>query len=196
MAVRHFRQRLDVADIAGGVADGLGKHSLGVFVDQFFDRVWLVAVGEAPGDALARQHMREQGVRGAVELRNRDDVAAGIGEVDEREMQRGLSGRHRECADAAFEIGDALFEHRGGGIGDPAVAKALGLEIEQGGAMIGTVEGVGDGLVDRNGDGLGGGVGIVAGVNSDRFVAHRRPPRGRRIFKDAFIRRYLVRERP
>ena len=60
MAVRHFRQRLDIADIAGGVADGLGEHRLGVFVDQFFDRIRLVAVGEAPGDALARQHMRER----------------------------------------------------------------------------------------------------------------------------------------
>jgi len=70
--------------------------------------------------------MREQGVRGAVELRNRDDVAAGIGKIDEREMQRGLSGADCECADAAFEISDALFEHGGGGIGDPAVAKAFG----------------------------------------------------------------------
>jgi hypothetical protein len=109
-------------------------------------------------------------------------------------MQRGLSGSDGERADAAFKIGNALFEHGGGGIGDPAVAKAFGLEIEQSSAMIGTVEGVGDGLVDRNGDGVGGGIGIVAGVNSDRFVAHRRPPRGRRIFKDAFLRRYLGRE--
>jgi hypothetical protein len=107
-----------------------------------------------------------------------------------------LAGRHRERADAAFEVGDALFEDGGGRVGDPAVAKAFGLEIEQGGAMIGAVEGLGDGLVDRNGDGFGGRVGIVAGVNSDRFVAHRRSPRGLRIFKDAFIRRHLVREEP
>ena len=114
MTVRDLRQRFDVADIAGGIADGLGEHRLGVFVDQPLDRVGLVAVGKAGGDALARQDVREQGVRGAVELRDRDDVAAGVGEVDEGEMQRRLSGRDRERADAAFELGDALFEHGGG----------------------------------------------------------------------------------
>ena len=59
---------------------------------------------------------REQGVRRAVELRHRDDVAAGVGEIDEREMQRRLSGGDRERADAAFEFGDALFENRRGRI--------------------------------------------------------------------------------
>ena len=112
MAMRDLRQRLDVADIAGGIADRLGEDRLGVLVDQLLDGVRLVAVGEAGGDALARQDVAEQGVRGAVELRHGDDVAAGVGEVDEREMQRRLSGGDRERADAAFEFGDALFKNR------------------------------------------------------------------------------------
>ena len=145
---------------------------LGVLVDQLLDRVGLVAVGKARRDALTRQHVREQGVRRAVELRHGNDVAAGVGEIDESEMQRRLSGCDRERADAAFELGDALFKNGGGRIGDPAVAKTFGFEVEQGGAMIGAVEGVGDGLVDRNGDRLGGRIGVVAGVNCNRFVAH------------------------
>ena len=111
VAVRDLGQRLDVADIAGGIADGLGEHRLGVLVDQPLDRVGLVAVGEASGDALARQNVAEQRVRRAVELRHGDDVAAVIGDIDEGEMQRGLAGRDRERADAAFELGDALLEH-------------------------------------------------------------------------------------
>ena len=156
VAMRDLGQRLDIADVAGGIADGLGEHRLGVVVDQLLDGVRLVAVGEAGGDALARQHMAKQGVRGAVELRHGNDVAAGVGEIDEREMQRRLSGGDRERADAAFELGDALFQNRGGRIGDPAVAIAFGFEVEQGGAVIGAVEGVGGGLIDRNRDGLGG----------------------------------------
>ena len=131
MTMRDLRQRLDVADIAGGIADGLGKNRLGIFVDQLLDGVGLVAFGEAGGDALTRQDVGEQGVRRAVKLRHRDDVAAGVGEVDESEMQRRLTGGDRERADAAFEFGDAFFEHRRGRVRDPAVAIAFRLEIEQ-----------------------------------------------------------------
>jgi hypothetical protein len=177
VAVRDLRQRLDIADIAGGIADGLGEHRLGVLVDQPLDRIGLVAVGKASFDTLARQHVTEQRMRGAVELGHGHDVAAIIGGIDERKMQRGLTGCDRKRADAAFELGNALFKNSSGRIGNPAVAKAFALEIEQRGAVIGAVERIGDGLVDRDGDGLGGGIGFVARVNSDRLVAHRRPPR-------------------
>ncbi|MHC2787385.1 hypothetical protein ACVMBZ_006626 [Bradyrhizobium liaoningense] len=173
MRMRDLCQRLDVADIAGGVADGLGKDGPGVLVDQLLDRLRPVALGKTASNALARQDVGEQRVRGAVELRHGNDVAAVIGDVDEGEMQRGLPGRDCKRADAAFKLGDTLLQHRTGRIGDAAVAKAFGLEIEQGGAMIGAVEGVGRGLVDRYGHRMRGGFGLVAGVNSDRLVAHR-----------------------
>ncbi|MCP1774796.1 hypothetical protein J2R91_001308 [Bradyrhizobium japonicum] len=173
MRMRDLGERLDVADVAGRIADGLGEHGARVLVDQFCDRIRLVALGETAGDALPRQDVREQRVRGAVELRHGNDVAAVIGDVDEGEMQRSLAGRNRERADAAFELGDTLLQHRAGRIGDAAVAKTLGLEIEERGAMIGAVEGIGRGLVDRHRNRVRGGFGLVAGVNSDRLVAHR-----------------------
>lgn len=178
MRMCDLRQRLDVADIAGGVADGLGEHSARILVDEFFDRLGLVALGKAASDALARQDVGEQRVRGAVELRHGNDIAAVIGDVDEGEMQCGLAGCNRERADAAFELTDALLQHRAGRIGDAAVTISLGLEIEQRRAMIGAVEGIGCCLVDRHGHRVRGGFGFVAGVNSDRLVAHRPPPRG------------------
>ena len=85
-------------------------------------------------------------------MRDRDDVAAAVGEVDEGEMQRRLSGGDRERADTAFEFGDAFFQYRGGGVGDPRVAINFRFEVEQRGAVIGAVEGIGDGLIDRHGD--------------------------------------------
>jgi hypothetical protein len=148
---------------------------LGILIDQPLDRIRSVAVGEAAGDALARQDVREQRVRCSVQLRHRDDIAAAIGDVHKGEMQGGLSGCDRECADAAFELGDALFEHRGGGVGDPRIAITFGLEIEQGGAVIGAVKGVGDSLIDRHCDRLGRGIGVVAGVNCKGLVAHGPP---------------------
>ena len=140
---------------------------------SFSIAVGLVALGEAAGDALPRQDVREQRMRGAVELRHGDDVAAVIGDIDEGEMQRGLPGRDRKRADAALELGDAFLQHRAGRIGDAAVAIAFGLEIEERRAVIGAVEGVGRGLVDRHGNRVRGGFGLVAGVNSDRLIAHR-----------------------
>ena len=100
-------------------------------------------------------------------------VAAAIGEIDESKMQGGLAGRHRERADTAFELGDALLEHGGSGIGDAAVAEAVGFEIEQRGAMVGAVERIGDGLIDRHRHGPGGRLDLVSAVDCDRLDFHR-----------------------
>ncbi len=162
------------------------ENSFGIVVDQLLDGVRLVAVGKARRDALTRQDVRQQGVRRSVELRHGNDVSAGVGEVDQSEMQRGLSGCDRKRSDAAFEFGDAFFKNGGRRIGNPAVAVTFGFEIEQGGTVIGAVEGVGDGLIDRNGDRLGRRIGVVAGVNCNRFVAHCSPLRLRRAFLHAF----------
>ena len=43
MPVRHLGQRLDVADVAGGVADALAENRLRIVVDQRFDRARLIA---------------------------------------------------------------------------------------------------------------------------------------------------------
>lgn len=73
---------------------------------------------------------------------------------------------------------DALFQHVGGGVHDARVDVAGHLEVEQVGAMLGTVEGIGHGLVDGHGGRLGGGVGRVAGVDGQGFDAHGRLPSG------------------
>jgi hypothetical protein len=73
-------------------------------------------LGEAHGDALARQHVREQRVGGAVELRHGDDVAAQLGDVEHGVVQRRLAAGDAERFHAAFEGGDAAFQHGGGRI--------------------------------------------------------------------------------
>jgi hypothetical protein len=72
----------------------------------------------------------------------------------------------------ALQRGDAALQHIGGGIADPAVAVALGFEIEQRRAMLCAVEGVGDGLIDRHGNGLRRRIDLVAAVNGDRLGFH------------------------
>ena len=77
-AVRDLGHRLDVADVAGRIADAFAKHRAGVVVDQLLDVGGLVdSRRSAPSTPWLRQHMREQRMGGAVELRHGDDVAAG-----------------------------------------------------------------------------------------------------------------------
>src|ERR1700730_5939590 len=111
-------------------------------------------------------------------------------------MQRRLSGGDRERSNAAFEFGDALFENCRGRVGNPAVAIALRLEVEQGGAVIGAVPRVTPLLVDRNGDGFSCWSGIVAGVDCNRFVAHGSPLRSRSHLTMRFFAGVLVRGGP
>jgi hypothetical protein len=82
------------------------------------------------------------------------------------------AGGYRQRADAAFHGRDALFEHGGGGVHDPGVDVARHLQIEQIGAVLSVVEGVGGGLIDGNGDGFGGGFRRIAAVDGDGFDFH------------------------
>ena len=165
-------QRFDVADIAGRVADAFAKDAAGAVVDELFDGVGLVGFGKAHGDALARQNVAEQRVGRAVKLRHRNDIGAHRGEIEHRIIQRRLTGARAQRVDAAFQQGDAAFQHGDRRIADAAVAMAFDFKVEQRGAVIGAVEFVGDGLIDRHRHRLGGRVGFVAAVNGQCLVLH------------------------
>ena len=87
-------------------------------------------------------------------------------------MKRRLTGADAERSHSAFECGDTPFEHVAGRVADSAVAIPFHFEIEQGRAMLGAVEGVGDGLIDGHGDRPGRRIDFVAAVNGDGFVTH------------------------
>ena len=139
------------------------------------------AIASALSSAAKRAVMPERGstwaskrMGGAVKLRRGDDIAAAIGDIGEGIMQRRLARGGGQRRDAAFQIRDALFQHRHGGIGDAAVAIAFFFQIEQGGAVIGAVEGIGRRLVDRHRHRMGRGIGVESGMNGDGFGAHER----------------------
>ena len=88
--MRHASQRFDVADVARGIADAFAEDRPRPIVNQLLDRLGSLRRGEAHGDALIRQQMREQGMGGAVELGNRDEIGAQPGEVERRVVDRRL----------------------------------------------------------------------------------------------------------
>src|SRR5690606_31058643 len=74
----------------------------------------------------------------------------------------------------AFKCGHAFLEHARGRVHDTGIDIARYLEIEQIGPMLRTVESVRCSLIDGNGNGLRGGIGLVTGVNRKRFKFHGR----------------------
>jgi hypothetical protein len=114
----------------------------------------------------------EQRVRGAVELRHGNDVGAHRREIEHGIVQRRLPGGDAQRLDTAFKRGDAPLEYGRCRIADAAVAMAVGFEIEQRGAVIGALELVGDGLVDRNRNRPGRRLGLVTAVDRHRVAFH------------------------
>ena len=114
-------------------------------------------------------------MRGAVKLWRCDDVArlvATIGHVRQSIEQGRLPRRGGQRGDAAFQLGHALFQHRHGGIGNAAVAKAFFFQVEQGRAMVGAVKGKGRRLVDGHRHRVGGRVMVEARMDGNGFGAH------------------------
>ena len=91
MAVRDVGERLEIAHIAGRIADGLAENRAGVLVDQGLEIGGAIGFREPHLHAELRQNVREQSVGRAVELRHRDDVAAHLRGV-QRPRSRGPSG--------------------------------------------------------------------------------------------------------
>ena len=171
--VGDLRQRFDIADVARRVSHALAEHRSRVRIDELLDGRGMVALGESNIDAESRQEVSKQRIGGAVELRHGDDVSSALGEIEHRVVQRGLPGGYAEGLHSAFERGDAPLEHFVGRIADAGIAVSLDLEIEQRRSVLGAVERIGHGLINRNGHGLRRGLDLIAAVNGDRFVAHR-----------------------
>ena len=87
-----------------------------------------------------------------------------IGKVDERKIKRRLAARHRQRSDAPLKGRNPLFEHINGRVIDWAVAEALDLKVEESRAVVGAVELVGNGLVDRDRDGFGRRLACIAAI--------------------------------
>jgi hypothetical protein len=132
----------------------------------------VIVLGEAHLDTQLRQHVLEEGVRASVEERHRHDVRPRLGDREDRVVDRRAPGAEGQCGDPALEGGDPLFKHCMRGVHDPGVDVALDLQVEEVRAVLGVVELVRHGLVDRDRYRLGGGIGRVSGVDGDRLVFH------------------------
>ena len=111
----------------------------------------------------------EQSIRSAVEVVGRDNLVAGLGDVQQGKRDGRLAACHSEGTHAPVESRDALFEDVGGRIHQPCIDVA---ELGQGkevGRVFGVLELVRGRLIDRNGPCTGRGVGLLTAMNREGF---------------------------
>ena len=168
----HVGHGADVGDVARRVADGLAEDRLGALVDEGRHAVDVVGGGEADLDAQLRQGVGEEVVGAAVEGGGGDDVVAALADGEQRVGHRRHTRGQGQTADATLQGRQALLQHIAGGVHDAGVDIARHFEIEEVRPVLGVIEGIGGGLVNRRGDGLGGRVRLEAGVDGQGLDLH------------------------
>ena len=164
--VRGVGHRADVEHVDLRVADGLGEEQLRVRAHRAAPLLDVVLVlDERRLDAELRERVLEEVVGAAVDRRRRDDVVARLRDVQHGERRRRLARREQQCSGAALERRDALFDDGLGRVLDARVDVAELGEREQVLRVLGVVEHVRRGLVDRGGPGVRHRVGRGAGVH-------------------------------
>ena len=159
----------EVRHVETGIADRLHIKRLGIFIDGAAETFRIVPVDELDTDAEPRQRHLELIVGAAIKVAGGNDVVAGLGNGLDGEELRGLAGGDGEGGHTTFERGDPFFEDVRSGIHDPRINVAKLLQSEEAGAVIRILEGVGGGLINRHGAGVGAGGRFLAGVNLQGF---------------------------
>jgi hypothetical protein len=146
------------------IADSLGEHEAGLGADGCAIGVGIARIDEGRRDTEARQGQLQQIGAAAVQRLGRHEVTAGAHQRRDRQVQCRLAARGGDRADPAFERCDPLLEHRDRGIGDTRIDMPGALKIEQRRRLIGALEHVGGGLIDRYGARAGRRVRPLPGV--------------------------------
>src|SRR5208337_147006 len=111
-----FRQAFNIRYITRRVADAFAINRARVLIDELVYIFGPIAGCKLGADTALRENMRQQSVSCAVELRQRNDVVALLGDVDERVFDGGQSRTDAERLHSTFERGDALLQNRVGRI--------------------------------------------------------------------------------
>ncbi len=171
--MRDCRDGRNIQHFKSGIADGLADHEPRVGPDRGAELVQRARLDKGGGNAEARQGVREKVDGAAIERGGGDDVVAGVEQGRDRQMQRRHAARGADGADAAFQRGKPLFEHRRGRVRNPRIDVAGAFEIEQRRGVIGILKDVGCGLIDRDRARARDGIGVLAGVQAQGLEGGR-----------------------
>ena len=163
---RHFRDR---EGDQLRIGQRLGIIGAGARVGRLAEILRIGRIDEAHLDPLVLHRVGEQVPGAAVEVGRGDDVVARARQVLDRKGRGRLTAGERQRRHAALERSDALLEHVVGRVHDAGVDVAELLEREQIGGVLGALELIGGGLVDRHGDCASRRVGAPTSVKRQSF---------------------------
>ena len=159
------RDGVDIRDVGMRVAERLDKDELRVALDGRLDTLEVVRVNERGLDAESAERMLQQVESTAVNRALGNHMVPAAGESRDGVGDGSSARSDCESGCTAFQGGNALFQDALGRVGDTAVDVTASLQNEAVGGVLGIVEHVRSGLVNRNRAGIGCGVcGFLANV--------------------------------
>ena len=176
---RNFRRMCDLGNLGdvehfeAGIADGFTDHEPRVWPDRGAESLEVARLHERRRDAEARQRVRQQIDGAAIERGGGHDVVAGIEQGCDGQMHCGHAARRRDRADAVFQRRQPLLQYRDRRIGDAGIDVAGAFEVEQCGGVVGILEHVRRGLVDRDRARSRHGIGMLSRMEGQGFKAGR-----------------------
>ncbi len=172
-----FRNRLEVRHVQLRVADRFHVDRPRPRRDRLAERLRIARVDEPDRPPQLGERVVEQLVGAAVEVVPRHDLVAQPRDRQQRERDGRLPRGDAQRGRSALDRGDALLEHVRRGVHQPRVDVTELLQREQVRGMLGALEHVGRGLVDRDRPRAGRRVGLlprVQGQGVDSRCAHFR----------------------
>ena len=162
----------NIEDVNRRIADAFAINETGAGVAKAGDVFRMRRINKAHFDALPRQSVSKKIVSAAIKRAGGDDIVARAGNCLDGISNRRHAARDHERANAALNRGEALLQNGGGRVHDAGVNIAGDIEIKKIGAVLRIIEGIAGGLINGNGDGAGGRVGTVSGVNGKGSAVH------------------------
>ena len=144
-------QLAQVGNSARRVAHRFHEHGLGARPYRPSQRLGIVLGHGRALHAARGQHMGDEVVRAAIQLRGHDHMVARAGQRGQRHVDGGHARGQGQCGHAAFECRNALLQHGQRGVGRARVHIALLHQAKQIGPVLGAVEHEGRALVDGHG---------------------------------------------
>jgi len=159
--VGDLRELLEIGYIGVRVSQRLCEQRFGLLIDRLVDLIVVIGLHEFRRDAVGGQCVLEEVVRSPVDGFRGHDVVPGVGEVEDR-VRYGCCARSQgQSGRTSFEGGDTFLEDVLSRVGETPVDVPRIPEAEPVGCMLGVVEHVRGGQVDRNGPGIRDRIGLL-----------------------------------
>ena len=183
--MRDLRHGCDIDHDAARIGEVLDEDRLALRRQRLAEILGLGRIDEMAGPAELLEREAELGERAAIEVARGDELVARLHQGEEGQELRRVPRRGGDRRAAAFERGDALFQHRDGRVGEPRIDVAEIMQIKERGGVVDVVEHIGRRLIDRGRARAGGRIGRCAGMDGAGLEAVIKVVRRRRLLAEA-----------